>query len=234
MLVHCQGFVIRVFKHTDRSMIMRCFTDQFGLRSYVVRYSKKTPRSLFQPLTLLSMSVQERNDRDLQQLKEVSLVKSSPGQSGNMLKSTLSLFIQEFLVHALREESGDSSLFTLLAQTVTVLDLNPGPWTAHQFLIAFGNHMGILPPPPDNAATWFDLEEGSYSALQPAHIHCFGAPWSQILPALQLAQFGEDPALTCTADERRDMLDKLLLIFRYHTQRKFELRSPKMLREVLA
>lgn len=234
MFVQCKAFVLRTFKHTDRSSIVRCYTDKFGLRSYIIRPSKKLPKALFRPLTLLDMAVQERSDQDLQKVKEVMLVEAAPGQDGNMYKSTLSLFIQEFLIHAIRSEEADKDLFDLIHRTCMAVNGNPGPWSGHQFMVAMGTQMGIIPPPPEEHLEWFDLELGEYTPIQPKHIHCFGSPWSHILPQLQDSVLGMNPSIVCSSEERREMLDRLLVIFRYHTQSSFELKSPEILREVLS
>jgi DNA repair protein RecO (recombination protein O) len=235
MLQHCKGLVIRVIQHKDRSAILRCYTDEFGLRSYVLRPSKKTPLSLFQPLTFLDMSVQERSDRDIQYLKEVSLYRQSIGQSRDVIKSSLALFIQEFLVHALQEETADQELFQLLEETLIDMDEGrPGPWAPHLFLVRYAQQMGILPPPPDQRTDWFDLEEGRYGSGQPIHSNTIGMPYCEILPALQDTSAKAEPVIDCTVTERREMLEQLLRLFRFHTDGQFNLKSPQMLREVLS
>lgn len=235
MLQQCKGLVIRILQHSDKTSILKCYTDEFGMRSYVVRNSKKTPLSLFQPLTFLDMSVQERHDRDLQYLKEVSLYRQSIGQSRNVIKSSIALFIQEFLVHALKEESADPDLFRLLEETLIDLDEgDPGAWAPHLFLVAYAEQMGILPPPPDVDADWFDLEEGTFGSGQPAHVHILGKPYTQILPALQRTAHGTQPRIDCSNSERRQMLDHLLQLFRFHTEGRFDLKSPEILRTVLS
>ena len=235
MLVQCRGLVIRVIEHSDKVSIAQCFTDEFGLRSYLVRNSKKCPLRLFEPLTFLDMAVQERGDRELQFVKEVSLYRRSIGQSRNVIKSSLALFIQEFLVHAIKEESADGELYRLLEETLIDLDEGePSAWAPHLFLVRFAERMGILAAPPETPHEWFDLEEGDYKQTQPAHVNAIGAPYCTILPILQLTQPGAEPGIDCLPNERREMLDHLLTLFRFHTDGSFDLRSPKMLRDVLA
>lgn len=227
--------VIRLIQHKDRSAILQCYTDEFGLRSYAVRASKKTPLSLFQPLTFLDMSVQERNDRDVQTTKEITLHRRSIGQSRDVIKSSLALFIQEFLVNALKEESADTDMYELIEDMLTELDEGtPGPWAPHLFLVRFAAQMGILPPPPDGEVDWFDMEEGVYGLGQPAHGNTLSRPYSGILPVLQKVGRSESPDISCTGAERREMLEQLLQLFRFHTDGSFKLRSPSMLREVLS
>ena len=73
MLHTVSAIVLRTIRHGDPTTILKCYTDRFGLRSYVVRTGSKkgTRMALLLPLNRLEMVVTEDADRDLNNVREM-------------------------------------------------------------------------------------------------------------------------------------------------------------------
>ena len=76
MLHNTRGIVLNTIPYSDTSLIVKIYTEQFGLQSYIVSgaRSKKGQRkaNLLQPLSQLDLVVQHREKNTLQRIVEIS------------------------------------------------------------------------------------------------------------------------------------------------------------------
>ena len=78
MLVKTKAIVISSLRYQEKSLIVKCFTESDGLKSYFVpsAYSgKKSNQKIayFQPLTILEIEANHKNKGTLEQLKEIEV-----------------------------------------------------------------------------------------------------------------------------------------------------------------
>ncbi|MBK6410245.1 MAG: recombination protein O N-terminal domain-containing protein [Flavobacteriales bacterium] len=142
MLQTTRAVVLRTFKHGDNFVILKAYTECFGVRSYIVRISKRgsaKPAHL-QPLDRLEIVVSESGERELHTVREVRTEKAYVGIAGDPARGLLLLFAQEVFYRTLKEESPDPELFRILSSarlrrsmqgqprpTSTVAPSAPGP-----------------------------------------------------------------------------------------------------------
>jgi DNA repair protein RecO (recombination protein O) len=234
MLQTTRAIVLRTIRHGDRGIVLKAFTEAFGLRSYMVRTGGKGPSRMaaLQPLSRVELVVTESADRDLHQVREVRVERPYTNLSTDALRSTVALFVQELLVRVLREESADPALFDFLQQALesldTAADLSHYPLL---LLVELSRHMGIDPEYPEPGADHFDLREGRFVTAVQAHGHVIGPPHS--LALAELLQAGPEARdLRIPGAVRRALLDHLLLYYRMHLEGLGELRSPAVLHQV--
>ena len=126
MLHTTKALVLRTIRHTDSTLVLKAYTEAFGLRSYLVRTPKSARRpgtaALLQPLTRSELVVDERADRDLHQVREIRLRRPYLRVPGDAMRTAQLLFVQELLVRTLREESGDPGLWCFLEEALELLD----------------------------------------------------------------------------------------------------------------
>ncbi|MBK8614154.1 MAG: DNA repair protein RecO [Flavobacteriales bacterium] len=235
MLQTTRAIVLRTIRHGDRGLVLKAFTESFGLRSYMVRTGGKGPSRMaaLQALSRVELVVTETADRDLHQLREVRVERPYTNLSMDPVRGTVALFVQELLVRVLREESADPALFEFLQEALesldTAEDLSHFPLL---FLVELSRHLGIDPEPPVDEADHFDLREGRFVEASHAHGHVIGPPQSHALA--ELLRAGPDAhALRIPGPVRRLLLDQLLLYYRMHLEGLGELRSPAVLHQVL-
>lgn len=233
MFVSTRAIVLRSVRHKDRGAVVTLYTEHHGLRSYAARIGGKGghPPALFGPLQRLVVVASERGDRDIHQLREVRADKPFTNVGLDPVRGSVALFIQEVLLRTLRAESADAGLFTFVMDALEELD--GGHRTQHlpvSFLLGLCDQLGFAPT-MDGAgpATWFDMEEGAFTATEPAHPHAFGGA-----PALLLGDLLSGLHDSKHAHARKDLLDQLLLYYRLHVAGFGELRSPSVLKAVLA
>ncbi|MCB0792398.1 MAG: DNA repair protein RecO C-terminal domain-containing protein [Flavobacteriales bacterium] len=233
MFLETRAIVLRVVPHRDHRAVLRAYTEGSGLRTYIVRTGRRSRQALFGPLERVVLSFEERGDRDLQMLREFRLEKPYLNMSGDMRRTAVLLFLQELLVQMVQEESSDPELYGFLDRSLDRLDRSSD--LEHfplDFLIGISRQMGFGPEPPGPEADHFDLREGVFlgsSAIQ--HGDSVPPPLALVLAGV-LREGGTRPRLSPT--ERRDLLDILLRYFGLHVPGLGELRSPRVLHQVLS
>lgn len=126
MIAETQGVVFNYIKYKETSIIVRVFTQKYGLKSFLVNgiRSKKAKRSigLFQPFTLLEIQLYYHEDRELLRLSDAKISRATPNLSQNVVKGSLALFISEVLSKTLTHEHHDNELFVFIRDAVIMLD----------------------------------------------------------------------------------------------------------------
>ncbi|QQR88128.1 MAG: DNA repair protein RecO [Flavobacteriales bacterium] len=233
MFVSTRAIVLRSVRHKDRGAVVTLYTEHHGLRSYAARVGGKSghPPALFGPLQRLVVVASERSDRDIHQLREVRTDQPFANVGSDPLRGSVALFIQEVLLRTLRAETADAELFAFVQDALTELD--GGDRTQHlpvSFLLGLCDRLGFAPAMDRTGpATWFDMEEGAFTTTEPAHPHAFGGAAVHLLGDLLGGRTDSKYAYA-----RKDLLDQLLLYFRLHIAGFGELRSPSVLKAVLA
>lgn len=231
-----RAIVLRTVRHGDRGVVLKAFTEAFGLRGYMLRAGGKGPSkvAVLQPLNRVELVVTESADRDLHPVREVRVERPFLNLATDPLRASVALFVQELLVRLLREESADPSLFALLQEALEVLDTAAD--LAHfplVFLTELMAPLGIVPEPPSEGEDHFDLREGRFVHARHAHGHVIGPPHSLALAELLRTGLDTMGALRIPSTVRRALLDQLLLYYRMHLEGLGELRSPAVLHQVL-
>ena len=108
MLVKTKAIVISSLKYQEKSLIVKCFTQSDGLKSYFVQSAfsaKKSSRDFgkkiayFQPLTLLEIEANHKNKGTLEHFKEIKLAHAYQTINTDIIKSTMVIFVSEILHH---------------------------------------------------------------------------------------------------------------------------------------
>jgi DNA repair protein RecO (recombination protein O) len=152
MLQKTRGIVLNYVKFRESSIIVKIYTEELGLQSYLlngIRTAKsKSKMALFQPLTLLDLVVYHRKDRH--QIFRISEVKCSyPYQHipFEVKKSTIILFLAEILSKCLKEESANHDLFQFIYDAFIEFDQSLENFENFhlKFLIRMSRFLGFEP-----------------------------------------------------------------------------------------
>lgn len=148
MLHKTKGIVLHFIKYSETSIIVKIYTESFGIQSYIVNgvrsKNNKNKIALFQPLTLLDMVVYHKTNTTLNRISEVRC--SEPFQSipFEMNKSCVALFISEILLKILKEESKNQEFFDFMYHSFVAYDKLDNYLNFHiQFLIRLIHFIGF-------------------------------------------------------------------------------------------
>jgi len=177
MLVKTKALVLKTMKFQDSGIICHLYTEELGLRSYVVSgvYSKKGKSKIayFHPLSQLNVVVYEKENKDLQRIKEFELNKIYQAIPFDFLKGSMALFVAEILQNALKEKTGNSDLYFFLESWVDRLEHSNTNELSHfplVFLAKLSDLLGFGQAEFNgNQTSFFDLREGVFVQQQPFH-----------------------------------------------------------------
>lgn len=236
MLHTTQAIVLKTIRHGDSTVVLKAYTEQLGVRSFVVRVGKKGGhvQAALQPLSRLEVVANEAPERDLLTVREIRVAQPYTRLPFDPVRGTLALFVQEVLYKVLRGEAADPELYAFVQEALeamdTAADVRNFPLV---FLVRFTEQLGFLPLPPSPGEDRFDLGEGVFVEGAAAHGHTLAPLLSAHLAALLPVGFPQMHEPVIGARERRELLDHLLLYFRMHVEGLGELRSPAVLHQVL-
>lgn len=231
-MVKTQGLVLNYLKYGESSIITRIYTEKLGLRSYIVSgvRSKKSRIALFQPLTLLEMVVYNKHTEGLNRISEYKCLFSNPSFASDMQKMSIAVFISEVLSKVLREEEENERLFAFLINSIRYLDETDRRVANFHllFLIRLTRHLGFLPDSSEEVALQL-AAPGQHAAG--VDLPRLSAAEQEKLNGLIAAGYEDDVLLS--HQERRRILEQLLLFYRMHVEGMGPVRSVEVLKEVL-
>ena len=234
--------MLHSFKYGESKIIVDMFTREVGRLSFVVPLPKssksKLKKQYFQPMTLLEIECDIRQKEQLQKLKDARLLVAYTSIPFSPEKLALSLFIAEFLYHALRSEQQNEPLFAYLCDSMQWLDIaEKGFANFHlTFLMRMSRFLGFYPnlEVSDEWNMMFDLREGRFCTsapthrdfLQPDEAHLIHLMMRMDLPTMHLYRLSRI--------DRNRIVDVLLQYYRLHIPQFPELKSLSVLQELWA
>lgn len=215
-------------KYGESSIIVRIFTEALGLQSYLVNgvrsVKSKNKIALFQPLTLLELVVYYKEQTELHRIKEMKCTEPFASIPFEFRKSGIALFITEVLVKTVKREEENPSLFEFIRHSVLVLDhLSQNYSNFHiQFLLKLTSYLGFAPGTADEL-----YEQVHPSGNNPD----FAREEKQLVEALLLEGF--ENSIRLSTEQRKAILQNILIFYRLHIDHFGELKSLNVLQEVM-
>ena len=222
-------------------MIVQIFTEKFGLQSYMINGVKKSRAKIrqnsLQPLHLVDLVVYHKPTGNIQRISELRQSPVFQTIPYNVIKSSLVMFLNEVLYKAIREQSADEILFEYMYHSIELLDrMIDGTANFHlYFLLRLTRFLGFYPDKTAaSSSEFFDLQSGAFINYQPSHSFILQGPYTLLWRALLDSSFENLSRIDITAGQRKFLLEKLLDYYRLHIDNFGEIRSHKILKEVLS
>lgn len=168
-VVTTKAIVLSALKYGDTSLIVKCYTQEEGIKTYLVRGVLKPKKkgitaAYFQPLTQLKIVANHNTKNTLNSLKEVQVYQPYRTVYSNIVKQSIVLFLSEVLSNAIQEEEQNTTLYEYLETALQWLDLHDNVANFHLlFLLNLTGFLGFYPDLSDTKKNGFDLLEGVYS-----------------------------------------------------------------------
>lgn len=231
MQVTTRALVISAIKYGEADLVVSCYTEHFGLKSYHLRGILKSKKgklrkSFFQPLTFLELNAIHKDRGSLERIQEAKVLYPYQSLHTEVVKSTLVMFLSEILKSTLKEEEGNPSLFQFLEYSLLHLDQQSTIANFHLlFLLKLSTYLGFSPDFGPKPLPWFNLMEGIYQEEREGS-YCETGPAVETLYALHLLDFEQLTSLPVSKSTRRETLSVLLDYYKLHVQ---GFRTPKSL-----
>ena len=238
MIRKTRGIVLHTTRYGESSLVVHCYTEQYGRQTYMVkgvRKSRRTNRSnLFQPLFILDFEVYHKDSRDIQLVKEVTRTVPLNTIPYDITKRTQAIFMAEVLYRVVKEEESNPILAHFLINSIQYLDAleDPRPDFHILFLFQLTRHLGFYPHNNyGDGNRYFDMVSGRFRSLfsdpETQLDEADSALWSKYLDM----EFQGARSIGTNSLQRKTILDCQVKYYKLHVSGMGEIRSLDVLHD---
>ncbi|MHA7841793.1 MAG: DNA repair protein RecO [Winogradskyella sp.] len=237
MLTKNQGIVLSKLKYRDNDLIVKCYTKERGVVSYILRGVLKSKKGssktiYYQALSQLQFEEVFKTNRSLQGINDVKFSYIYRSVHSNIYKSSIVLFLSEILSNALKEEEKNESLFNYLEIALQYLDNSEQYSNFHLlFLLKLTRYLGFQPENKNLEFPYFNLESGIFESFNYG-IYSISGENLTLLKQLLGINFDALQSIKINAKQRREFLNVLLHYFELHLDGFKKPKSLQVLNEV--
>ena len=237
MTLTTPGLVLSSIKYGDSSLIVRMFTREAGLKSYLVKGVLKSKKgklkaAYFQPLTQLEIVVIHRAKSELHFIREAKINYPYTSLPTDWTKQAIVMFLSEVLTKVIREEEKNEKLFDYLEAALQWMDTHDAVANFHLvFLMQLTKLLGFFPDTSKQDKPYFDLVEGEFADHPGIHPVVQGEELV-LFKRLLGTHFEASHKVQLSKQERRQLLDTILTYFEVHLQGFSQPKSLSVLHEV--
>ena len=208
--------VLGYTKFGENSVVVHTLSEEYGRRGFLVHVGKKAGMALLLPMNILEMEVVPNQKSTLWSARNLSAKDPLNGIRNNLYKNTMSLFLSEVLLRAVKDGQAEEGLFPWCVRSILTLDgLQSDFSNFHiRFLLEFAAALGFSP-------TFDDIAPFAEKHLL------------QMKPFLT-SGFSESMLIPLRGEDRNALCEDLLRYLEYHTESSLRVHSLAVLREVFA
>jgi len=231
MQVSTRALVFSSLKYAEADLIVTCFTEDYGLKSYLLRGVLKSKRgklraSLFQPLTLLQLEAFHKDKGTLERISEAKILRPYETLHTEVVKSSVVLFLAEMLKNSIQEEEANPLLFEYIVHALHWLDVHDSIANFPLlFLSQLTTHLGFYPDTSEIHKPYFNLLEGNFQK-EPIGDYCVAGEAVETLKGFFGINFDALEQKKTTKKQRLEALNLILTYYHLHLQ---AFRKPKSL-----
>lgn len=231
MIVNTNAIVISALKYGEADLIVKCFTQTSGLKSYLLRGILKSKKgkfkaSMFQPLTQLELVAKHKDKGSLEYIQDAKIISHYQSLHTNVVKSSMVLFLSEILRNSIQEEEQNEDLYHFLENTFNWMDVHDNIANFHLlFLLKLTRFLGFYPDASATEGNYFNLLDGVFQDIK-TNEYCIEGGNFELLKQLLGTNFDELTAIKLNQSARSNFLTMLLGYYRLHIE---SFKKPKSL-----
>lgn len=216
-----KAIVLSKLKYQDYDLIVKCYTQNDGPISYLMRGVLKSSKGIgkvayFQPLSQILIDQSYKENQSLRYIKEIKPIIIYKNLHTDVVKGSIVMFLSEILNSVLKEEEPNPELFEYLENSFQLLDMEESYSNFHLlFLLKLTKHLGFYPDITDSSNNYFNLENGLFEGKESAYYSISGKNL-EVLKALLGTNFVAIPHIQLSAKQRQSFLTMMLLYFELH------------------
>ncbi len=235
-----EAIVLNTLKYGETKIFVNVYSREYGMLTLSTSSSKRKKGSFancFQPLSIIEVEFEIKPHADIHPVKNARISYPATDIAFNPYKMSISMFLAEFLRHALTNEQKDYVLFDYIVQSIEWLDAAKEGFSNFHilFMTKLSQFIGIYPN-IDTYSTdyWFDLTDGTFSAMAPMHRKAVAPKESSIVPLLARMTFSSMHLLRMSRVDRNRCAEMIMEYYRLHLPNFPELKSFAVLKELFA
>lgn len=230
-VISTKAIVFSSIKYGDTSLIVKCLTQQQGIKSYIIRGVLKAKKgklkpAYFQPLTQLQITANHNNKNTLNTIKEVQIIHSYETIYTSVVKQSIVLFLSEVLSGSIYEEEQNEPLYNYIETGLIWLDTHNSIANFHLlFLLNLCRFLGFYPDVTEQGKSVFNLLEGKFTDVVRDKITISGTKLISFKKLLGI-NFDAIHTISFNQNERQTVLRIIIKYFELHLN---GFRKPKSL-----
>lgn len=231
MQITTKAIVLSGLKYGDTSLIVKAFTEQSGLKTYLLKgvlASKKgkLKSAYFQPLMQLEVVAYHKNKGTMESIREVRVNYHYESLHTNITKNAMTLFLAEMLANSIFEEEENIELFQFIEASLQWMDTHDEISNFHlYFLLRLTKYFGFFPQRDITDAPYFDLMAGQFVQSTTLNPILQGDNLNYFKAFLGI-KFDGLHSIKMKKVNRQELLKSLILYYELHLQ---GFRKPKSL-----
>ena len=223
MLVSTNAIVLSKLKYRDNDLIVKCYTQQHGTLSFLLRGILKSKKgtlqsAYFQMLSQLQIVMDYKENRSLHTIKEVRLNNLYTSLHSNVVKSAVVMFLSEVLTGVLKEEEPNETLYSYIETTLLWFDSHTEYANFHLlFLLNLTKYLGFYPEMLHLEQPYFNLQDGKFE-LKASNRNTVSGETVALLKTFLKSSFDVLSELKINAKQRQSFLSMLLRYYELHLE----------------
>lgn len=223
MVETTRAIIFSSLKYGEADLIVTAFTQNSGLKSYLLRGVLKSKKgklraSYFLPLTQLEIVAHHKNKGSLERITEAKVSYPYRTVHTEIVKSTLAMFLAEMLKNSVQEEEENSHLFQYIEASLQWLDHHESIGNFHiLFLLKLTEYLGFYPDTSNSHLQYFNLAEGLFED-EDVSIYSYSGAVVDNFRRFFGIQFEAISGIKLTKKERNDVLNLVLDYYQLHLQ----------------
>jgi len=236
MIYQTRGIVLHRFAHADNKMIVKIYTELYGMNAYLCFWSSKSRKNnhSFLPMSLIDMVSERKNKGHFDYVKETKIVSNIHLEEYDAAKSSICMFLNEVLYKLLSDAGEDKALFAFLFSSLHQFFTQKFTPDFHlRFLIALMRELGSSPQnnyTPNSMI--FNIEKARF-------IHDDSAKKEEQMLGFYFHRLLEQDLFPSNQEEvipypfRNSLLNMILNYYTFHIADLSQLKSHEILKTVL-
>ena len=225
MIETTRAIVLRTIKYRDTSVIVDAFTEQFGLKTYIINGVYKTkprfPPSLLQLGAVLQMVVYNKEGRQMNRVKEIQADFYASATINELRRSAVKLFMIELSRKTLRFDVAQPELFEEIRDLIYRVEYDTEDVVNYHlyYLVRLLIHLGIFP----DLSYWpqkkiLSVQEGSLFHEAPPKGLAIPANVVETLIALNQSTPENLHEIKMNRKQRQNFIEHMLSYYSYHLE----------------
>ena len=204
----------------NNNNIVKMFTKSRGLQSvYLASGTKKkhAKNAVLQPLSICQVKYLKNKNSSMPFLKEASIDVPLLNIQMDIFKSTVALFIADFLSQVLSQDSEDT-FYDFIENSIKIFnEIQEGKSNYHLvFLLKLTKWLGLQPTLNIEVNNFFDLKEGVFLSQKPSHPYYLSKEETNIIAKFLVIEWTEIGRVKLAGILRRKLLNSIINYYIFH------------------
>lgn len=236
MQVVDEAIILGTIQVKNNNNVVKMFTKTHGLQSaYVSAGTKKkaAKNAVLQPLSICQVTYSTGKNSSLPNLREAKIEEPLLNIQMDIYKSTISLFIADFLAQVLPQDH-EEGFYEFVVKSIQIFnEIEEGKSSFHlAFIVKISQWLGVQPTLNKERNNYFDLKEGIFLSGTPNHPYYLSIDETRVIAHLLQQGWYEIGQLKISNQERRKLLNSLIHYYTFHVPGFKKPKSLSILEEV--